>query len=79
MNKLLDYILRILKVDSLSNELPIIDEIKTQAFLEGYERGRKDKEIEMIFATVTPNMIREACGLEHIEEGETEWQQHLMK
>lgn len=70
MNKLLDYILRILKVDSLDNEIPIIDKIKTQAFLEGYEQGRKDKEIEMIFATVTPNMIREAFGLEHIEEGE---------
>lgn len=70
MNKLLDYILRILKVDSLDNEIPIIDKIKAQAFLEGYEQGRKDKEIEMIFATITPNMIREVCGLENIEEGE---------
>lgn len=71
MNKLLDYIRRILKVHLPSKEWPDIEKIKAQAFLQGYEQGRKDERMEMIFSTIAPNMIREACGLEPIEKGET--------
>lgn len=67
MNKLLDYIRRILKIHSPNKEWPKIEKIKTQAFLQGYEQGRKDERMEMICATVTPNMIRAAYGLESIE------------
>ena len=70
MNKLLDYIRRMLKVHSPSKGLSDIEKNKTQFFLQGYEQGRKDERMEMIFTTITPNMIREACGLEPIEKGE---------
>lgn len=67
MNKLLDYIRRVLKVHSPCRVWYDVEKISAQAFLQGYEQGRKDERMEMIFATVTPNMIREACGLEPIE------------
>ena len=79
MNKLLNYIRRMLKVHSPSKVWHDVEKIRAQAFLQGYKQGRKDERMEIIFATVTPNMIREACGLEPIEEGETKWQQHLTK
>lgn len=73
MNKLLDYIRRMLKRHSPNKKWSKIEKIRAQAFLQGYKQGRKDERMEIIFATVTPNMIREACGLEPIEKGDTEW------
>lgn len=58
----------VFKVHSPSKEWPDIEKIKTQAYIEGYEQGRKDERLEIIYTTVTPNMIRKVCGLEPIKE-----------
>ena len=42
----------------------------TRAYMEGYEQGRKDEKIVMVSEKMTPNMIREALGLEPVEKGE---------
>lgn len=73
MNKLLNYIRRMLKVHSPSKVWHDVEKIRAQAFLQGYKQGRKDESMEIIFATVTPNMIREACGLAPIEKGKIKW------
>lgn len=65
---LMDWLRRMFKVHSPSKEWPDIEQIKTQAYIEGYEQGRKDERLEIIYTTVTPNMIREACGLEPIKK-----------
>lgn len=73
MNKLLEHIRRMLKIHSPNKEWSKIEKIRTQAFLQGYKQGRKDERMEIIFATVIPNMIREACGLAPIEKGKIKW------
>lgn len=67
MNKLLNYIRRMLKVHSPCKVWHDVEKIRAQAFLQGYEQGRKDERMEMISATVTPNRVRAAYGLESIE------------
>lgn len=67
MNKLLDYIRRVLKVHSPCRVWHDVEKIRVQAFLQGYKQGRKDERMEIIFTTVIPNMVRAAYGLESIE------------
>lgn len=65
---IMNWLRSVFKVHSPTKEWPDIYENKSQAYIAGYKQGRKDERQEMIFTTVTPNMIREACGLEHIKE-----------
>lgn len=70
MNNALSYLSMLFKRHSPSKEWLDIEKFKTQAYMEGYKQGRKDERMELIFITITPNVIIEACGLESIEKGE---------
>lgn len=71
MNKKLWYITKFLERNLPREKRPDIKKIElTRAYMEGYERGRKDEKLAMVSEKITPNMIREAFGLESVEKGD---------
>lgn len=56
---------KLLSINSLSDNKDIID-----AYMEGYEKGKKDGYFEYIRTNVTPNHIRAAFGFDPIKQKE---------
>lgn len=72
MSKLRDYLQKCFKVHLSSKEWGDVvreagkNRILNEAYMSGYNTGLKTGRQEAIFETVTPNKIREECGLDPI-------------